>query len=102
MIISRTPFRISFVGGGTDIKKYYKKEQGGVLSTTIDKYIYVAVKRQFSITDHKYRVNWNRTEHKDNIDDIEHPIVREALKLLEIDFPIGMELVGKSIRICRV
>lgn len=88
MIISRTPLRISFVGGGTDIRKYYEKETGGVLSTTIDKYLYVAVKQQLDFVDYKYRVNWEKTEFKNEIEEIEHPIVREALKLLEIDFPI--------------
>lgn len=88
MIISRTPLRISFVGGGTDIRKYYEKEIGGVLSTTIDKYLYVAVKQQLEFVDFKYRINWEKTEFKNKINDIEHPIVREALKLLEIDFPI--------------
>lgn len=88
MIISRTPLRISFVGGGTDIRKYYEKESGGVLSTTIDKYLYVAVKQQLDIVDYKYRINWEKTEFKNEIEEIEHPIVREALKLMEIDFPI--------------
>ncbi len=88
MIISRTPLRISFVGGGTDIRKYYEKETGGVLSTTIDKYLYVAVKQQLDFVDYKYRINWEKTEFKNEIDEIEHPIVREALKLLEIEFPI--------------
>jgi D-glycero-alpha-D-manno-heptose-7-phosphate kinase len=88
MIISRTPLRISFVGGGTDIREYYQREPGGVLSTSIDKYIYVAVKRQLSFVDYKYRVNWSQTEFKNNIEDIEHPIVRETLKMLEIDFPV--------------
>lgn len=88
MIISRTPLRISFVGGGTDIRKYYEKETGGVLSTTIDKYLYVAVKQQLDIVDYKYRINWEKTEFKNEIEEIEHPIVREALKLMEIDFPI--------------
>ena len=55
MIISRTPFRISFVGGGTDLRVFYKKEFGQVLSTSIDKYIYVAVKRQAEIVDFKYK-----------------------------------------------
>ena len=88
MIISRTPLRISFVGGGTDIRKYYEKETGGVLSTTIDKYLYVAVKQQLDIVDYKYRINWEKTEFKNEIEEIEHPIVREALKLMKIDFPI--------------
>ena len=88
MIISRTPFRVSFVGGGTDLKAFYEKEDGRVLSTAIDKYIYVAVKRQMDIVDHKFRVSWSKTEFKDEVQDIEHPIVREALKLMAIDFPL--------------
>jgi D-glycero-alpha-D-manno-heptose-7-phosphate kinase len=88
MIISRTPFRISFVGGGTDLRSFYSQEEGAVLSTSIDKYIYVVVKKQVSIVEFKYRINWSKVEFKNHIDDIEHPIVREALRLMEIDFPI--------------
>ena len=88
MIISRTPFRISFVGGGTDLRTFYYDEPGQVLSTSIDKYIYVVVKRQVGIVEYKYRVNWSKVEFTNNIDDIEHPIVREALRLFQIDFPI--------------
>ena len=88
MIISRTPFRISFVGGGTDLRSFYSEEPGQVLSTSIDKYIYVVVKRQIGIVEYKYRVNWSKVEFRNRIEDIEHPIVREALKLMRIDFPI--------------
>lgn len=88
MIISRTPFRISFVGGGTDLRAFYEKEYGQVLSTTINKYIYVAVKRQSNIAQFKYRINWSKVEFKQNISDIEHPIIREVLLLLKIDFPL--------------
>ena len=89
MIISRTPFRISFVGGGTDLAAFCSKEDGQVLSSAIDKYIYVVVKEQVgSIVDYKYRVNWSKVEFKNRIEDIEHPIVRESLKLMEIDFPL--------------
>ena len=88
MIISRTPFRISFVGGGTDLRSFYSEEPGQVLSTSIDKYIYVVVKHQIGIVEHKYRINWSKVEFCNHIEDIEHPIVREALKLFEIDFPI--------------
>ena len=70
MIISRTPFRISFVGGGTDLRAFYQKEFGQVLSTSINKYIYVAVKKQTEIVDFKYRINWSKVEFKNNIDDI--------------------------------
>jgi D-glycero-alpha-D-manno-heptose-7-phosphate kinase len=88
MIISRTPFRISFVGGGTDLESYYSQNDGKVLSTTIDKYIYVCVKKPVDIVEHKYRIAWSQLEYKDNIDDIEHPIVRETLKFLKIEHPI--------------
>ena len=88
MIISRTPFRISFVGGGTDLRSFYSKERGVVLSTTINKYIYVAVKRQIGIVEYQFRINWSKVEFKNHVDEIEHPIVRETLKLMEIDFPI--------------
>jgi len=88
MIITRTPFRISFAGGGTDLKEYYAEENGCVLSTSINKYIYVIVKRQIGIVEHKYRINWSKVEFCNTIEEIEHPIVREALKMFEIDYPI--------------
>ena len=88
MIITKTPFRISFAGGGTDLKAYYAKEPGKVISTSIDKYIYVVIKRQIGIVEHKYRINWSKSEFKNTIDEIEHPIVKEALRMFEIDFPI--------------
>lgn len=87
LAISKTPFRISFVGGGTDLRSFYSIEPGQVISSSINQYIYVIVKRQTSICDFKYRINWSKVEFKDNIEDIEHPIVRETLKLLDIDFP---------------
>lgn len=88
MIISRTPFRISFVGGGTDLRSFYANEPGQVLSTAINKYVYVVVKKQIGIVEYKYRINWSQIEFKNKIDDIEHPIVREALRFMEIDFPV--------------
>tara|TARA_Y100001970_G_C14240013_1_gene864313 strand:- start:1787 stop:2779 length:993 start_codon:yes stop_codon:yes gene_type:complete len=88
MIISRTPFRISFVGGGTDLRSFYYEEPGKVLNTAIDKYVYVVVKRQIGIVEFKYRINWSQVEFCNKIDEIEHPIVREALRLFKIDFPI--------------
>jgi D-glycero-alpha-D-manno-heptose-7-phosphate kinase len=88
MIISRTPFRISFVGGGTDLRSYYKDGFGQVLSSTMNKYLYVVVKKQLGIVEYKYRINWSKTEFRNSIEEIEHPIVREALKLFSIDYPI--------------
>ena len=80
MIITRTPFRISFAGGGTDLRAFYSKQAGKVISTSIHNYIYVVVKRQIGIVEHKYRVNWSKVEFCKEIENIEHPIVREALK----------------------
>ena len=88
MIISRTPFRVSFAGGGTDLSEFYLKEDGRVLSTTIDKYLFVAVKQQTCLAESKFRINWSKVEFKDKIDDIEHPIVREALRVTDMDTPL--------------
>jgi len=87
MIISRVPLRVSFVGGGTDLENFYRHENGQVVSTTIDKYIYVAVKKQSDIVDKKYRLNWSQVEFTDTIDSIKHPIIRETFRELQIDFP---------------
>ena len=88
MIITKTPFRISFAGGGSDIKSFYKYYNGKVVSTTIDKYIYVVVRKQLGIYEFKYRVNWSKTEFTNSIDKIKHPIVREALRYFKIDYPM--------------
>ncbi len=78
MIISRTPFRISFVGGGSDMETFYSRHQGAVLSTSIDKYMYISSHQYF----HKdtIQVKYSRTETVQNIDDLEHPLLREALR----------------------
>ena len=81
MIISRTPFRMSYVGGGTDIKAFYKDEPGAVLSTAIDQYMYVTVHQKF---DGGIRVAYSKTEEVSNIDDIGHPLVKESLKALGV------------------
>ncbi len=88
MIITKTPYRISFCGGGTDIPSFYKKFNGNVLATTINKHMHVLVKKQTGIIEYKYKVHWSQSEFKNKISDINHPIVRETLKLLKIDYPI--------------
>lgn len=77
MIISRTPLRISFTGGGSDISSYYKHNTGAVISTAIDKYIYITINEKF---DHKIRVSYSKTEIVDSVDEIKHELVRECLK----------------------
>lgn len=91
MIISRTPLRISFAGGGSDIEDYYKLNQGAVVSTAINKYIYITVNKKF---DRKIRVSYSRTETVDNIDEIQHELVRESLRLLSIKS--GIEITSIS------
>lgn len=81
MIISRTPLRISFVGGGSDLPSYYKKNAGAVVTTAIDKYIYIAVEKQF---DRRIIISYSKTEIVKKVSDIENNLVREALKLTGI------------------
>jgi D-glycero-alpha-D-manno-heptose-7-phosphate kinase len=88
MIITRTPFRLSFFGGGTDLKTFYSKTDGEVLSTAINKYIYVVVKKKLGIVEHKYRINWSTVEFTNDINKIKNPIARECLKYFRIDYPI--------------
>lgn len=81
MIITSTPLRISLLGGNTDFREYYLNYGGLVLTTTIDKYIYCIVKERF---DDLIYINYSEKEIVENVDDIKHDLVREALKLLEI------------------
>jgi len=76
MIGTRTPFRISFAGGGSDLKEFYSRHPGCVLSTTVDKYMFIFVHPYF---DDRIQIKYSRTELVDEISDIKHPIVREAL-----------------------
>lgn len=78
MIITRTPFRVSFVGGGTDLEAYYRTGHGAVVSTTIRKYMVVSVNRKF---DDGIRVSYSKTEMVDGVDEVQHELVREAMKL---------------------
>jgi len=83
MIITQTPLRISFFGGGTDFKGYYRLNKGGaVLSTAIDKYIYVIIKKRF---DDKICLNYSRKEIIDSVDEIKHDLVREAMRKTGIE-----------------
>ena len=82
MIISRTPLRISFAGGGSDLPSYYLKHGGAVLSTTIDKYIYIAVHRYFS--SNQSLLKYSKTELVNSNDEIQHPLFRECMKLVNV------------------
>jgi len=85
MIISRTPFRISFFGGGTDYPAWYRKHGGSVLATTIDKYCYLTCRYLPPFFEHKYHIVWSRIESCGTIDEIQHPAVRAILNYMNID-----------------
>jgi len=91
MIITQTPLRISFLGGGTDFKDFYTQEEGWVLSSAIDKYIYVIIKERF---DDKIRVGYTRTELVDYIDELQHELVREALRKTGITKRVEISTMG--------
>lgn len=91
MIFVRTPLRMSFVGGGSDLPSYYKQNGGAVVSTSVDKYVYVAVNKKFN---NGIRLSYSITENSNNINQIKHPIVRNVLELLEIKN--GIEITSIS------
>lgn len=90
MITTRTPLRVSLVGGGTDVPSFYQYHTGAVVSTAINKYIYISINPKF---DGRYRVSYSRTENVDNVADIQHDIVREVMKLFQVK---GLEVVSIS------
>src|SRR5512139_2154351 len=85
MIISRTPFRISFFGGGTDYPAWYRKHGGAVLAATIDKYCYLTCRHLPPFFEHRIRLVYSRIESCHSLDEIAHPSVREVLRYLKID-----------------
>ena len=91
MIITRTPFRVSFAGGSTDIPEFYSREIGAVVSTAINKYMYIMVNKPF---DNIVRVCYSQTEVVTSADEVRHPLVREALKLVGITD--GIEIVSMA------
>jgi D-glycero-alpha-D-manno-heptose-7-phosphate kinase len=94
LVITRTPLRVSFAGGGTDLSDFYNCEHGAVFSTAIDKYIYVTVKRHGSVFNEAIRVNYSKSEQVNSIKEIENDIARECLQLLEIKPPIYVSTVA--------
>jgi len=90
MIISRTPFRISFFGGGTDYPVWYKKNDGAVLGSTINKYCYITCRYLPPFFEHKHRIVYSQMEQVQNIDEIRHPSVRETMRFMGVTE--GMEI----------
>lgn len=91
MIIVQTPLRVSFFGGGTDFPSFYESEGGCVLSTAIDKYIFVTIKARF---DNFLRVGYTKTELVENVDDIHHDLVRESLRKTGITAGVEITTMG--------
>ena len=97
MIISKTPLRISFLGGGTDLRSYYKNNNyGAVLSTSINSYIYVTIKKQTPLFIEKYRLNYSETELVDNLEKIKNPIIRESIRFLNIDDQLYISTIADA------
>lgn len=99
MIISRTPFRISFFGGGSDIPSFFREEGGQVLSTTIDKYCYVTVRHLPPFFNHSIRIAYSRLETCREFDEIQHPLVRAALRDFnrrDVEIHYDADLPGNS------
>jgi D-glycero-alpha-D-manno-heptose-7-phosphate kinase len=94
MVVTRTPLRVSFAGGGTDLAAFYEHEDGAVFSTAISRYVYVTVKRHGEVFDEQVRISYSRSETVDTVDEVENDIARECLKLLQIAPPIYVSIIG--------
>lgn len=94
MIISRTPFRVSLFGGGTDYPIWYEKNGGITISSTINKYAYITVRELPPFFDYKHRIQYYKKEEVNSLEEIQHPVVREAAKLLNIKK--GIEMVHNA------
>ncbi len=95
MIISRTPFRISFFGGGTDYPVWYREHGGAVLATSINKYCYITARYLPPFFDHKYRIRYSEREEVQDISEIKHPSARECLTFLNF-YRRGVEIQHNS------
>jgi len=94
LVVTRTPLRVSFCGGGTDLPAFYERSHGAVLSTAINKYIYVTVKKHGDVFNERIRLNYSHSEQVQTIEEIKNEIARECLKFLKIDPPIYISTVG--------
>jgi D-glycero-alpha-D-manno-heptose-7-phosphate kinase len=84
MVITRSPLRISLGGGGTDLPSYYRRHSGFLISAAIDKYVYITLHRTFA---QELILKYSKLEHVHSVDEVEHPIIREALRMMAFDTP---------------
>ena len=94
MIISKTPYRISFFGGGTDYPSWFKENKGKILSTTINKYVYLSLRDLGPYFNYKHRIIWSKVENVNNTKSIQHNVVREMLKYFKIKNGIEIHYQG--------
>jgi D-glycero-alpha-D-manno-heptose-7-phosphate kinase len=94
MILTRTPFRVSFFGGGTDYPEWFQENGGAVLGASIGHYCYIHGRILPPFFDYKYRVVWSKIEQVIELNDIEHPVIREALKLMKFSFGVEVHHHG--------
>jgi D-glycero-alpha-D-manno-heptose-7-phosphate kinase len=97
LIISKTPLRISFAGGGTDLRSYYKNNKyGAVLNASINSYLYVSVKKQSILFGGEYRLNYSETEMVSDLNLIKNPIIRECIKFLDISEKLYISTIADA------
>ena len=94
MVITRVPLRISFSGGGSDFPEFFLKESGAVFSMTINRYIYVTVKRHSPLFEERYRLNYFESEHVNELSQIRNHIIRECLRMVPIDPPVYVNVIS--------
>jgi D-glycero-alpha-D-manno-heptose-7-phosphate kinase len=94
IVATRTPLRVSFFGGGTDLADYYRRGYGAVISTTIDKYVYVTVKPHGALFDEVFRLNYSKTEQAASVEEIENEIARESIRLCKMRGPLYISTVA--------
>ena len=94
LVVTRTPLRVSFAGGGTDLPSFYERGYGAVLSTAIDKYLYVTVKRHGALFNEGFRLNYSQTEQVQRLDEVKNNIARECLRFLDVEPPVYISTVA--------
>ena len=93
-VISKTPFRVSFFGGGSDYPYYYRDNPAAVIATSINRYCYIMARYLPPFFDHKHQISWSYLETVNDINDIRHPAVREVFKFLEVDRGVDIHHAG--------
>ncbi len=94
MIVSRTPLRVSFFGGGTDYPEYFRRARGAVIGMAIDKYVYIAALSLSSVLDYHYRLSYSKVETVGCVDDIQHPVVRSVIQHCGLTDPLDLSIMA--------